>query len=396
MCCHNIREKYKFGISIFWKMRIIYLLTIILFLGYSCSGDRHNFSVEVDVKGSGNNMLFLAQRTLTGTVLVDSAMPDKSGKYTLEGYTNQPDFYIVYHLPKNYINLIIHPGDKFRVITDAASFDVDYLVEGSKDSRLIQKMVNMQARTLAQITELSNEFENSRGAKDFDKIKARIDKAYDRVFMEHKNFSVQLIRENPGSLAGLMALYQQLGRSTPVFDYKKDFKYYEMVDSNLSALFPRSEAVIDLNRKVTELRELLRLETGSPAPDISLPDPQGKIISLSSLKGKKVLLVFWASWSSQSLAEIRKLNTLYPKMAGSDLEYFQVSLDRTRDSWLKIIDQKDMQGLHVSDLKYWDSPVVALYHIEELPVIYLIDKQGIILGRNLTADELPGILNLKN
>ena len=396
MCCHNIREKYKFGISIFWKMRIIYLLTIILFLGYSCSGDRHNFSVEVDVKGSGNNMLFLAQRTLTGTVLVDSAMPDKSGKYTLEGYTNQPDFYIVYHLPKNYINLIIHPGDKFRVITDAASFDVDYLVEGSKDSRLIQKMVNMQARTLAQITELSNEFENSRGAKDFDKIKARIDKAYDRVFMEHKNFSVQLIRENPGSLAGLMALYQQLGRSTPVFDYKKDFKYYEMVDSNLSALFPRSEAVIDLNRKVTELRELLRLETGSPAPDISLPDPQGKIISLSSLKGEKVLLVFWASWSSQSLAEIRKLNTLYPKMAGSDLDYFQVSLDRTRDSWLKIIDQKDMQGLHVSDLKYWDSPVVALYHIEELPVIYLIDKQGIILGRNLTADELPGILNLKN
>jgi peroxiredoxin len=323
-------------------------------------------------------------------------MPDKSGKYTLEGYTNQPDFYIVYHLPKNYINLIIHPGDKFRVITDAASFDVDYLVEGSKDSRLIQKMVNMQARTLAQITELSNEFENSRGAKDFDKIKARIDKAYDRIFMEHKNFSVQLIRENPGSLAGLMALYQQLGRSTPVFDYKKDFKYYEMVDSNLSALFPRSEAVIDLNRKVTELRELLRLETGSPAPDISLPDPQGKIISLSSLKGEKVLLVFWASWSSQSLAEIRKLNTLYPKIAGSDLEYFQVSLDRTRDSWLKIIDQKDMHGLHVSDLKYWDSPVVALYHIEELPVIYLIDKQGIILGRNLTADELPGILNLKN
>lgn len=364
-------------------------------MSYSCSGDRHNFSVEIDVKGTDNNILYLAQRTLTGTVLVDSAMPGKAGKYTLEGYTKQPDFYIVYHRPKNYINLIIHPGDKFRVITDAASFDINYLVEGSKDSRLIQKMVNMQTRTLEQITKISDEYENSQGAKDFDKIKARIDKAYDQIFTEHKNFSIQLIEENPGSLAGLMALYQQLGRNTPVFDYKKDFKYYEMVDSNLSALFPRSEAVIDLNRKVTELRDLLRLEAGSSAPDISLPDPQGKIISLSSLKGKKVLLVFWASWSSQSLAEIRKLNTLYPKIAGSDLEYLQVSLDRTRDSWLRIISQQDMHGLHVSDLRYWDSPVVALYHIEELPVVYLIDKQGIISGRNLSAEDLPGILNME-
>jgi hypothetical protein len=395
LCYHYIREKYKFGTSILWLMRITYLLTILLLAGYSCSGDRHNFTVEVDVNGADNSLLYLAQRTLTGTVPVDSAMPDKNGKYLLQGHSDEPDFYIVYHRPKNYINLIIHPGDDFKVITDAASFDVNYLIEGSKDSRLIQKMVNMQTRTMEQITEISNEFENSRGSGDFYQVKARVDKAYEQIFAEHKNFSIQLIEDNPESLAGLMALYQQLGRNAPVFDYKKDFRFYEMVDSNLSPLYPRSEAVIDLNRKVTELRDLLRLEAGSAAPDIALPDPQGEIISLSSLKGRQVLLVFWASWSSQSLSEIRKLYGLYPKIGGNNLEYFLVSLDRTRDSWLSAVNDKNAKGIHVSDLQYWDSPVVASYRIEQLPVVYLIDEKGIIMGRNITADELPGILGIR-
>jgi peroxiredoxin len=193
-----------------------------------------------------------------------------------------------------------------------------------------------------------------------------------------------------------MALYQQLGRNAPVFDFKQDFRYYEMVDSNLSPLFPRSEAVIDLNRKVTELRDLLRLETGSVAPEIALPDPHGEIISLSSLKGRKVLLVFWASWSSQSLSEIRKLYAVYPKIGGNSLEYYLVSLDRTRDSWLSAVNDKNARGIHVSDLQYWDSPVVATYHIEQLPVVYLIDEKGTIMGRNVTADELPGILGLED
>ena len=385
-------EKYKFEASILWNMRVIYYLSWLLVLINSCTGDKHNFRIEVDVDGAENRLLYLARRTLTGVVPVDSALPDKSGKYVLEGYTSQADFYIVYPQQQQYINLIIHPGDRFRVITSAGSFDRDYLVEGSKDSRLIQKMVQMQTRTMEKITELSMEFENSKGSENFGKIKARIDEAYDQVITGHRKFSIQLIEENPESLAGLMSLYQQLGRNAPVFDYKRDFRYYEMVDSNLSPLFPTSEAIIDLNRKVTELRELLRLETGSPAPDIALPDQSGQVISLSSLRGKKVLLVFWASWSSQSLHELTKLSQLYPKLTTKGLEYFQVSLDRTRDSWMKIVNEKANKGIHVSDLKYWDSPVVGLYHIEQLPLLFLIDEQGVITERSMSAEEITEIL----
>jgi peroxiredoxin len=373
-------------------MRITYFLSGLLIVFFSCSRNRHNFTVEVSVNNANNSLLYLAQRTLTGTFVVDSALPDKSGRYKLEGYASQPDFYIVYRNTQRYINLVIHPGDDFKVITDAATFDMNYLVEGSKDSRLVQKMVNMQTRTLEKITEISNLYDKSKGSADFARIRAHIDSTYDQIVEEHKKFSIRLIEENPHSLAILMTLYQQLGRNAPVFDYRKDFKYYALVDSSLAPLFPQSEAVIDLNRKVASLRDLLRLETGSTAPEILLPDQQGNSRSLSALRGKYVLLVFWASWSSQSLSTLDRLIKLYPKSPGADLEFYMVSLDRSKDSWLKASEEKKIRGVQVSDLKYWDSPVVTLYHIEQLPLIYLIDPKGVIVGKELKPEEVPGLL----
>jgi peroxiredoxin len=371
-------------------MRVFSFPVFLLLLMFSCSGEKSNFSIEVRVSDGHGEMIYLAQRTLTGTFPVDSVLPDKSGKYMIKGFTKQPDFYILYRHPRNFINLIIHPGDDFKVLTTANAFDRDYLIEGSKDSRLIQKMVNMQTRTLEKITGISERYENSKGQPNFATVKTEVDSAYDNIFAEHKKFSIALIEENPGSLAGLMSLYQQLGRNAPVFDYKKDFHYYELVDSNLSILYPNSEAVIDLNRKVTQLRELKKLEVGSPAPEIVLPDSTGQTISLSSLKGKITLIVFWASWSTQSMEEMKQFADIYAKT--SDLNLYQVSIDRTRESWLRNITGRNARGIHVSDLKYWDSPVIDLYHIEKLPVTYLLDKEGVILQKNFSSGELTELL----
>jgi thiol-disulfide isomerase/thioredoxin len=337
--------------------------------------------------------LFLARRTLAGTAIVDSAMPDKSGQYRLRGYTTQPDFFIVYFQTRHYINLIIHPGDDFKVLTSRKDFEYNYLVEGSKDSRLIQKLVTMQAKTLQKITAISNEYENSIKKPGFNKVKARVDSMYKEIVEEHRAFSKELIRENPKSLASLMALYQQLGRDIPVFDYKTDFVYYERVDSNLAALFPNSEAVKDLDRKVHEIRDIIQTETGAIAPAISLPGLDGRVHKLSSLRGKYVLLVFWASWSSQSCNEVKKLVPVYHSYNGKGLEIYMISLDRSRDSWQKELDVLQPPGIQVSDLKYWDSPVVNDYRINQLPALFLIDRDGKILKKDFSADDLTSILS---
>ena len=374
-------------------MRIIVVTSLLLLFLSTCSGDKQNFTVNVTVKNTDGSTLYLARRTLSGTIAVDSVSPDKEGNYVLEGYTAEPDFYIVYRVPRHYINLIINPGDDFRVITDATSFEYNYIIEGSKDSRLIQKMVSMQAKTLARITALTTEFENSTGSPGFEKTKARIDSTYEQVVKAHQEFSKQLIHENMQTLASLMALYQQLGRNIPVFDYKSDFGYYEMVDSSLSTLYPNSNAVRDLNRKVNELRDLLRLETGAMAPEIQLPDTDGTIQSLSSLRGNYVLILFWASWSSQSLEAVRELSGWNKKFGDKALECYQVSLDRTKESWIQSIESEKATGINVSDLKYWDSPVVDQYQITKLPVMYLLDKEGKIIDKNFSINDLPELLS---
>jgi peroxiredoxin len=374
-------------------MRGPFHILLILILFCACSGNKNNFKVEVTVNGSDGSYMHLARLSLSGSVVVDSTMPHKTGTYILKGYTNEPDFFIIYKKPGEYINLIIRPGDNFRVITDEAAFDDQYLVEGSKDSRLIKKMVDQQRKTLEQITEISTEFENSQGSPELVKIKSRIDSTYEEILQTHRQFSIQLMEENQESLVSLMALYQQLGKNTPVFNYKSDFHYYELVDSNLSALYPNSEAVIDLNRKVTELRHNIKLEPGSRAPGISMPDVNGNIISLSSIHDKYILLLFWASWSDQSLTELAKFSDLYPKLSQKGLEYFQVSLDRTHESWFSGIDKTKARGILVSDLKYWDSPVVNLYRIEKLPVTYLLNKEGLILKKNVSAEDITAIIN---
>jgi peroxiredoxin len=373
-------------------MRILNIAVCIFLLITSCSEDKQNFKIKVSVNGLNNETLHLARRTLEGTIRVDSAVADKSGIYLLEGYTEQPDFYIIYFKPQHYINLIINPGDDFRVRADVPGFENSYLVEGSKDSRLIQKMVSMQAKTLVKITEISTAYENGVGQPGFEKLKVHIDSTYKSIVEEHRNFSIKLIEENPHSLAGLMALYQQLGKDIPVFDYKTDFKYYQQVDSNLSALYPKSEAVRDLDRKVNELKNLIHLEKGSVAPLISLPDIQGKTQSLAAYRGKYVLLVFWASWSSQSCETVKKILPVYDEFKGMGLELYMVSLDRSTESWKNRMKELNVEGIQVSDLKYWDSPVVDAYRINQLPVLYLLDKEGKILRKEFTSDELKGIL----
>ncbi len=373
-------------------MRILNIAAFVFLVLSSCSGDKLNFKIRVSVTGSKSETLHLARRTLTGTVQVDSAVADKTGTYILEGFTDQPDFFIVYFRPQHYINLIINPGDDFRIRAEVPGFENSYLVEGSKDSRLIQKMVSMQAKTLVKITEISTAYENGVGQPGFEKLKLHIDSTYKNIVAEHRDFSISLIEENPHSLASLMALYQQLGRDIPVFDYKTDFEYYQRVDSNLAALYPKSEAVRDLDRKVNELKNLIHLETGSVAPVLSLPDVQGKTQSMVDYRGKYMLLVFWASWSTRSGDAVKAILPVFEDYKVKGLELFMVSLDRSKDSWVNRMTELHATGIQVSDLKYWDSPVVDAYKITQLPVMYLLDKEGRIVNKEFAPDELKDIL----
>ncbi len=125
------------------------------------------------------------------------------------------------------------------------------------------------------------------------------------------------------------------------------------------------------------------LNIGDFAPEIQLPNTEGKLISLSSLRGKYVLIDFWAAWCGPCRNENPFNVKLYKKYKDQDFEIFGVSLDRDKNAWKAAIKYDRLPWIHVSDLKWWKSEIVQLYQIQGIPNTVLLDKEGKIIAKNL-------------
>lgn len=140
--------------------------------------------------------------------------------------------------------------------------------------------------------------------------------------------------------------------------------------------------------------QTIGLEIGNKAPEIKLPSLKGDSLTLSSLKGKLVLIDFWATWCAPCVAEQSELASLHLKYKhnlftnGKGFEIYGVSLDAKKSNWENFITKNKISWIQVSDLKFWRSPVAKSYNIQELPYNILIDGNGIILAKNLHGNDL--------
>lgn len=160
-----------------------------------------------------------------------------------------------------------------------------------------------------------------------------------------------------------------------------------------------SISVLSISNTVSGQKPKLGIEVGNKAPEIIEQSIDGSELKLSDLKGKYVLIDFWASWCGPCRRENPTVVNAYKKYkdkkfkGGEGFTVFSISLDRTKDAWVKAIKADKLDwAYHVSDLKYWQSKHAAIYRVRGIPANYLINGEGVIVAKNLRGPKLEAVL----
>ena len=130
------------------------------------------------------------------------------------------------------------------------------------------------------------------------------------------------------------------------------------------------------------------IKVGNEAPELILPMPNDKDLALSSLRGKVVLIDFWASWCAPCRKELPNVKRAYEKYKSKGFEILGVSLDKDRSAWLEAVSKEGLTWPQVSDLKFWQSEACQIYAVQSIPYTVLIDKEGKIIATDLRGADL--------
>ena len=373
-------------------MKKFFVHVFIVFALISC-GPEKTVRIAGNLSDSNAERVFLHE--LGNELSRDTVQLNASGHFVFKRKIAQPTFYSL-TVNDRAITLLAHPGERITIGGDAHNLPLTYSVKGSNDSHHIYLLHRRLEQTVFFRDSLVKTLQMFEDNRNFVNIQRQFDMNFASEVDSLRAFNIRFIEQNPQSLAVIYALYQQLDQNYGLFNREEDFYYFRKADSIFYRRFPRIPYVNMLRANVLEMSELynalqwnrLLSMLGQDAPEIALPAPNGREMKLSELRGKYVLVDFWASWSAVCRTENISLLNIYNKYRDRGFEIFQVSLDQSRAMWERAIEEDGLPWINVSDFKYWDSEIVALYEVETIPANFLIDRDGSIMTKNLTGDAL--------
>lgn len=359
-----------------------------------------NFTIDGKLNGSSKDSLIFEEMTEKSLEPRATIMTDASGAFSFSDTAANPRLFFIRTTQKEYIMMMVMAGEKINITADKGKINETVKISGSPQSELVLEMNRQLIRATDKLDSLGAQFQSLKGRGNDPEAETWIQTQYGKLMEEQKTYITDFIQKHSTEPASLLALSNQLGQQ-PVLNPRTDFDLFEKVDVQLFKRYPKSALVLNLHKYVAAMRPQIQTAnsqakltgTGAIAPEISLPDPDGKTQSLSSLRGKIVLVDFWAGWCAPCRRENPNLVKAYNKYHSKGFEIFQISLDKTKPEWVAAIKQDGLNWIHVSDLKYWGSPVARQYGIESIPANYLLDKDGKIIGSNLRGADLEAELD---
>ena len=356
----------------------------------------NQFTISGKITHANGETIYLEELLVSSVEPVSEVKIDKNGEFKFKGEASIPTYYLL-KLNNKIITLLVDSIENIEVEADAANFAREYNVEGSLGSGLVKELIVTLYKTEHKLDSLESLNKLYQGNPNYESEKPEWDKAYSNIIKEQTEFSVNFVMEHPFSMASVYALYQQFWKDGSYVI--RDLQTMRTAASALNSIYPNSEHVKTLyrntlqvlkNEKSAKMQKFIE-EQGENSPDIVLPDENGKEIALSSLRGKIVLLQFWAAQDRGSRIINPVLVELYKKYKNRGFEIYQVSVDENRIEWVDAIDKDKMSWINVGDMN-GSIQATRVYNVKQIPYNYLLDKEGVIVAKDLKGPALDKTL----
>ena len=351
---------------------VLLFVSILTFLscGENPSNGTEKIKISVKIDGSGNYDEVRLQKVNSdySIELVESAnfVEDEIefNIFVFESTLFRLDF-----MGYTSLDLILDKSDVDIFVDDSNSL-FEFTVNGSDDTEILKSIENKITNYRSEIRELNINFVEASQNRDFELVNS-IQSEFD---FKKNQFELSLKDYLSSAKSSLAVLV-----TADYLDIEENLIFWETIYNNYTEEFKDNSYFKNFENKLIKIKSI---SIGSVAPDIILNDTSGVPISLASLRGKYVLLDFWAAWCRPCREENPNIVENYNNYKSYGFDVYQVSLDRTKEDWIRGIKQDKLPWINVSDLKYYQSEAAELYNVDRIPSAFLLDPDGKIIAKH--------------
>jgi thiol-disulfide isomerase/thioredoxin len=321
-------------------------------------------------------------------IIVDSQkLSGSSGNLSFHSKRKEPGIFELIFGENALAIPLINDAPEIHVSADLAKTKDFYTVSESPASTELQTLLDSVGRKNNEIQEAFNYLDSLKKINAPDSVLVSANITKNMNILELNNYLKNFIRTTNNATLGVLAL-GWASRSLPPSDMDSSL-------NNLKTRFPGNAFLAEMEKGSQQQPAQSSSGdswVGKTVPDLVMPDPNGKDLSISSFRGKYLLIDFWASWCGPCRMENPNVVKAYSDYKGKNFTILGVSLDKDKDSWKKAISQDHLSWPQMSDLKYWNSQAVETFGFQGIPFNVLVDPSGKVIAQELRGEELDAKL----
>lgn len=364
-------------------MKRYVLLASVLIIAASCT-KTPSAHISGKVASLEDTCIVLQRLDFNNLQPVDTIVPAEDGSFEckVELQDENPAFYYFFDGDKQIAAAVLLPNDNVNITVDEFGL---YEVSGSEESQLLREIDEEFSNTLMDMAYLADQSAMTDDREVIDEINHRLSRDY----VQYKRKAISHIMNHPKSITSALVAFQRINDNLPVFDESNDVILFRQLYDSLQTVYPKSPYVTalmdDINRRDVQfkLEQKVSQMTSINYPELNLPDINGQSRILSDLDGKVIILSFWSVEQTKHKMFNNDLKEVYGKYHNSGLEIYQVSFDIDKPSWAAAVNNQQLPWVSVNDGLGAGSPARSSYNITKLPAMFIIDREGNIVGKDI-------------